>query len=73
MACVAEKARRGLVQVRNGRRGAGAGTIWHPDGLILTNAHVARNRSLQVTLPDGRTLPARLLAHDRGNDSIHSS
>ena len=24
-----------VVQVQNGRHGAGAGTVWHPDGLIL--------------------------------------
>lgn len=57
-----------LVQVRNGRRGSGAGTIWHPDGLILTNAHVAGRQSLRVTLPDGQALPARLLAYDKGVD-----
>lgn len=44
---------------------AGAGSIWHSDGLIVTNAHVAGGRALEVTLPDGRELPARLLAHDR--------
>jgi serine protease Do len=68
LAAIALRARNGLVQVHNGRRGAGAGTIWHPDGLILTNAHVAANRSLRVTLPDGRSLPARLLARDRARD-----
>ena len=68
MAGVVEDVRRSLVQIRNGRRGAGAGTIWHPDGLILTNAHVVKRRSLQVTLPDGRTMPARLLAHDTDRD-----
>ena len=44
---------------------AGAGSIWHSDGLIVTNAHVVGGRALEVTLPDGRELPARLLAHDR--------
>jgi serine protease Do len=68
MAGVVDRVRRSLVQVRNGRHGAGAGTIWHPDGLILTNAHVVRLRSIHVILPDGQTLPARLLAHDRGLD-----
>lgn len=64
MASLVEDVRRSLVQIRNGRGGAGAGTIWHPEGLILTNAHVAGRRSLQAVLPDGRTFPARLLAHD---------
>lgn len=59
-----------LVQIHNGRRGAGAGSIWHADGLIVTNAHVVLTRqgqvadSLSVTLQDGREFPARLLAHD---------
>jgi serine protease Do len=63
MAIAVEGVRRSLVQVSNGRQGAGAGTIWHADGLILTNAHVVKRRDLQVTLPDGYTLPAMLLAH----------
>ena len=62
---LAEEAQRSLVSISNGRRGAGAGTIWHPDGLILTNAHVVQLRSPKVTLPDGRTAPARVLAHDK--------
>jgi serine protease Do len=68
LAAAAEAARRSLVGISNGQRGAGAGTIWHPDGLILTNAHVVQLRSPQVTLPDGRTLPARVLAHDKELD-----
>lgn len=59
-----DRVRLSLVQVSNGRRGAGAGTIWHPDGLIVTNAHVVKLRKPEVTLSDGRKLPARLLVHD---------
>ena len=76
---VVDKARQSLVQVHNGRRGAGSGAIWHHDGLIVTNAHVVSGRGrrhgphgpsseLRVTLPDGTTLPARLLARDEGLD-----
>ena len=68
MSAVVENVRCSLVQITNGRRGTGAGTIWHADGLIVTNAHVVGRRSLRVTLPDGRTLPARLLARDASRD-----
>ena len=76
MAEVVKKVRRSLVQVHNGSRGVGSGAIWHPDGLIVTNAHVVSGhgqrggmtRELKVTLPDGNTLPARLLAQDTNND-----
>ena len=67
MDALVEKAGRGLVQVHNGR-GAGAGTIWHSEGLVLTNAHVAGRGPLQVTLRGGATLPARLLASDTERD-----
>ena len=68
LANVAEKAGRSLVHISNGGRGAGAGTIWHPDGLIITNAHVVGKRALTVTLSDGRVLPARVLARDTSRD-----
>jgi len=72
---VVDKTRQSLVQVHNGG-GAGSGTIWHRDGLIVTNAHVVSGSArrhgpkgdLRVTLPDGTTLPARLLARDEGRD-----
>ena len=67
-ASAAQRAGRGLVHISNGKRGAGAGTIWHPDGLIITNAHVASGEPLHITLPSGATLPARLLARDTNRD-----
>jgi serine protease Do len=63
-----EGVRQALVEIRNGHGGAGAGTIWRSDGLILTNAHVVGRRGLKVTLPDKRTLPARVLAYDTQRD-----
>ena len=68
MSTVVERAREALVRIESGGRGAGAGTIWHAEGLILTNAHVAGRRSLQVTLPSGKTLPARVIARDKIHD-----
>jgi serine protease Do len=65
---VIDRVLKSLVQVRNGRRGAGAGTIWHPRGLIVTNAHVASRGPLRVELQDGREFDAELLAVDRERD-----
>jgi S1-C subfamily serine protease len=58
------KVGRSLVMVGNNRNGAGAGTVLHADGLILTNAHVVHQGSIEVTLPDKRKLSARMLAYD---------
>lgn len=73
MADVHASAAASLVQIRRGGRGIGAGTIWSADGLIVTNAHVVEaggrvSAGLTVALPDGRELPARVLAVDRGSD-----
>jgi serine protease Do len=58
LATLAAQLRSITVRIRSGNLGIGAGTIWHPDGSILTNAHVAtRTRSI-VELPDGRLFPA---------------
>jgi S1-C subfamily serine protease len=67
MTDVVEKVRRSLVQITNGG-GAGAGTIWHPDGLIITNAHVVRHEKINVILPDNLKLPAKVLALDPDHD-----
>jgi len=53
-----------LAAVQDGRRGAGAGLLIG-DGLVLTNRHVvARGRSVTVTLDDGASFEARVLARD---------
>ena len=60
---VANQAYHSLVQVSNDQAGVGAGTIWHSDGLIITNAHVvAGHGNLAVRLHNGETYPATLLA-----------
>ena len=68
MVDVVETVHRSLVQARNGKHGAGAGTIWHAQGLIVTNAHVAGRGPVKVDLPDGRTLAAQIMASDPGRD-----
>jgi S1-C subfamily serine protease len=68
MTAVIQRVQQSLVQVQNGRRGNGAGTIWHEDGLVLTNAHVVQRQQPQVTLWDGRSYPSQLLAYDEKRD-----
>jgi len=65
---VAETLRRSTVQVEAGRQGQGSGVLWNSDGLIVTNAHVARAEPLNVVLWDGRRYPAAIAARDEGRD-----
>jgi serine protease Do len=67
LAEVAGRLRRITVRVRSGRSGEGAGVIWSAAGLVVTNAHVARERA-QVVLGDGRRFEARTLAWDARRD-----
>jgi serine protease Do len=64
---VADSLREITVGVRAGgdrRGGEGAGVIWHPEGLIVTNAHCVRHRRLSVRTADGRSFDADVIAHD---------
>jgi serine protease Do len=69
---LAARLARVTVEVRGRGRGAGAaavgsGVVWHPDGLILTNAHVA-HEDVTVVLADGQARRARLVARDVRRD-----
>ena len=63
-----EQARSGLVRLGIAGTGFGTGTIWHADGLILTNAHVAQERLLTVQFPDGTERPGEVVARDLSLD-----
>ena len=65
---LADRLRQSTVQVRAGQSGGGSGVIWSPDGLIVTNAHVARGKRLAVELADGTVLRARVADRDDGRD-----
>lgn len=69
--------RRSLVQITDKQTSIGAGTVWHKDGLIVTNAHViaerdphgfVRTRSLSVIVSDGREFTVQVIGMDVEND-----
>src|SRR6202795_1479702 len=65
---IAEKLRRSTVLVLPGQRGNGSGVIWSADGVIVTNAHVARGSHLRVQLGDAREREAAVVSRDTRRD-----
>jgi serine protease Do len=68
---IAERLRRSTVHVSSGNqrdRGGASGVIWLADGLIVTNAHVARSTHPRVELWDGRDFEASVAAYDARRD-----
>ncbi|MCU0489488.1 MAG: trypsin-like peptidase domain-containing protein [Anaerolineales bacterium] len=62
LSSVFERARRSLVIVESGRHGAGAGVVWRPGGIIVTNYHVVSRGKSRIRLLNGDPFPARLIA-----------
>lgn len=68
MAAMVGDVRQSLVRI-NHDHGNGAGTIWHQDGLILTNAHVVKGYgAVEVVLPNGDRLEGQTIAFDPERD-----
>lgn len=71
-ASAVDEVRESLVQIVSEEGGIGAGTIWHSDGLIVTNAHVVLGRhvrrGLRVILQTGDVHNATILATDTDRD-----
>src|ERR1700674_3834124 len=65
---IAEKLRRSTVHLRAGHRGQGSGVIVSPEGMIVTNAHVATLGRIDVQFWDGMRSEAELLLSDAGRD-----
>jgi serine protease Do len=66
---VARLARTYTVGVSGRVRSAhGSGVVWRHDGLVVTNAHVARESRLILSLYDEREVEARLVARDTQHD-----
>lgn len=64
----AERLRRATVELQAGRDCRGSATIIHPDGLALTNAHVAAAAPLVGQLWTGERVAAQLLLRDPARD-----
>ena len=66
---IADQLRRSTVLVRpGGSRGNGSGVLWSSDGLIVTNAHVARGSRAEISLWDGREFHAEVTSRDTHRD-----
>ena len=69
LANAVETAGKSVVRIEARRRQSASGIVWSVDGLIVTADHVIeRDDDLVVGLPDGRSLPARIVGRDPGTD-----
>jgi serine protease Do len=68
LADLASVLRQSTVEVRTRGTGSGSGIIWTTNGLIVTNAHVARADTATIVLWDGRSFDGVVTARDRRRD-----
>lgn len=59
---VCQRSRNSLVVVQNGQRGAGAGVVWRPGGIVVTNYHVVQRGRPRISLLDGDEYSTRVIA-----------
>ncbi len=58
-----------VVRVEGRRRSASSGVVWSADGVVVAAHHaVDAEEGVPVGLPDGRTVPARVVGRDPGTD-----
>jgi len=62
LTAVCQNARNSLVVVQNGRSGAGAGVIWRPGGVVVTNYHVIHRGTPCISLLDGGQYSTQVIA-----------
>jgi S1-C subfamily serine protease len=69
LAAAVEKAAQSVVSVDARRHVSASGIIWNANGEILTADHVVqREDEIGITLPDGKTLSAKILGRDPASD-----
>lgn len=63
-----DRAAAGIVAVHTESRGSSSGVVWR-NGVIVTAEHaLRRDEEIQLTLPDGRVVPATLAGRDATTD-----
>ena len=68
LASATERAAASAVAVHTESRGSSSGVIWR-SGVIVTSEHaLRRDEEIQVTLPNGRVVPATLVGRDPSTD-----
>ena len=69
LAAAVEKAAQSVVSVDARHHVPASGIVWSADGEILTADHVLQHdEQIGVTLPDGKTYPAKVLGRDPASD-----
>jgi serine protease Do len=68
LAALADTLRRITVRLQVGGAGEGSGIVWYSNGLVVTNAHVARGAAAQVRLAGGELVEGKVLARDPSRD-----
>src|SRR6266446_1091320 len=68
LAQVTERVAASVAAIHTEARGSSSGVVWR-DGVIVTAEHaLRRDEEIQVTLPDGRVVPATLAGRDPSTD-----
>lgn len=68
LADLAVEVSKSMVRLEVAGNSFGTGTVWHEDGLVITNAHVAASHLLTAVLQDGGRFPANVIGIDRAAD-----
>jgi S1-C subfamily serine protease len=68
LAQATDRAAASVVAVHTETRGSSSGVLWRP-GVIVTSEHtLRRDEEIQLTLPNGRVVPATLVGRDPSTD-----
>ena len=68
LAAAVETAAASTVLVSGRRRIPASGIVWSADGVIVTADHVVERDEVEVSMPDGKKLSAKIAGRDPGSD-----